>query len=145
MSPATPLLSMVELHRRARHLRQENAQYPDYLVEVPRAAWPEAVALGCAPTKVWRSNRFCVMEFHDSPGDTRRLSVCRTAINPDGSWKDGITWDELQALKRQAGYADRWAVEIYPPDLHVVNVGNLRHLWIWPEKPACGWTTGGAT
>lgn len=55
---------------------------------------------------------------------------------------DGITWDELQALKRQCGFGDRFAVEVYPADLDVVNVGNLRHLWVLQGALPFAWSAG---
>ena len=60
-------------------------------------------------------------------------------MNPDGRWKDDITWDELQEIKRQAGYGNQMAVEIYPDDLDIVNVANMRHLWILDEPLPIGW------
>jgi hypothetical protein len=68
-----------------------------------------------------------------------RLSVCRARMGKNGRWEDGITWDQLQRLKAECGYADSWAAEIFPPDAQVVNVGNLRHLWLLPEAPAFAW------
>jgi hypothetical protein len=56
-----------------------------------------------------------------------------------GRWLDGITWDELQHLKMLAGYGDRVAVEIYPPDSEVVNIANIRHLWLLNEVPTFMW------
>lgn len=42
-------------------------------------------------------------------------------------------------LKAECGRGDKWAVELYPPDEAVVNVANIRHLWLLPEPPAFGW------
>ena len=64
-----------------------------------------------------------------------RLSVNRTAIEGP-RWKEGVSWDELQAIKRQCGYGDHDAVEVFPRDVDVVNVANMRHLWILdPAQP----------
>lgn len=60
------------------------------------------------------------------PDGVRLLMVRRI----DG--RDGIPWDDLQVLKGHAGYGDREAVEIYPPDARVVNQANMRHLWVLP-------------
>ncbi len=68
-----------------------------------------------------------------------RLSVNRTSTADGERWEDGITWDELQAVKDQCGFADRWAVEIYPPADRVVNVANVRHLWLLAQAPAYAW------
>jgi hypothetical protein len=42
-----------------------------------------------------------------------------------------ITWDELQAIKDHF-WPNRIAVEIYPPMDSVVNVADLRWLWVLP-------------
>ena len=68
-----------------------------------------------------------VQEFHE--GKNIRLSVNRTMPGKD-SWLEDITWEELQTVKREVGYGDRLAVEIYPEDVNIVNVANMRHLWI---------------
>jgi hypothetical protein len=53
-------------------------------------------------------------------------------------WADGITWDTLQLLKRECGHGERWAVEVYPPDTDIVNVANMRHLWLLRAPPPFG-------
>lgn len=42
-----------------------------------------------------------------------------------------ITWDELQAIKEWL-FPGRIALEVYPPADKVVDVANLRWLWILP-------------
>lgn len=44
--------------------------------------------------------------------------------------KDGITWDELQAVKNEAFGEEIPCVEVYPPQNEVVNDANIRHLWV---------------
>jgi len=53
----------------------------------------------------------------------------------DGS--DGITWDELQALKDEILGPEVACVEVYPPASQVVNEVNRRHLWVidWDSCP----------
>lgn len=63
-------------------------------------------------------------------GWVTHLRVCRL----DGA--DGVSWDTLQAIKSDLGFADAWAVEVYPPDDAVVNLTNMRHLWIMPSDYA---------
>lgn len=67
-----------------------------------------------------------------------RLSINKTSHNGD-TWDDNITWDELQKIKNECGYGDACAVEIFPPDESVVNVANMRHLWLLPEPPSFMW------
>lgn len=121
-----------------RFMDRENKRYPvDRLVEVPREEWPAR-----PPDKLIRALRcrdFLVQVFAE-PDDVLRLSIQRCAFDrATGRWQDGITWDDLQHLKTLAGYGDAVAVELYPPDDDMVNVANLRHLWIVPEAPAFMW------
>jgi hypothetical protein len=46
--------------------------------------------------------------------------------------KDGITWDELQAVKNKAFGKEITAIEIYPAESELVNIKNMRHLWVVP-------------
>lgn len=88
--------------------------------------------------QAWLNDRFLVQVFKEK-GITR-LSVNRVTRNDSGGWHDGITWEELQAIKRQCGFGDSVAVEIYPDDKHVVNVANMRHLWVLKEPiDGVGW------
>lgn len=121
--------------RARRHLAATNAAASDTMQAVPRAEWPEhtgrAVVQG-----VWRSQRFLAVTYAEH---NTRLSVNRTEIATGGRWVDGITWDELMQVKGECGFADRWAVEVYPPDRHVVDVANIRHLWLLDCAPAFAW------
>lgn len=83
------------------------------------------------PIRVLRSKHFLVQVYAEAEGMTR-LSVSRTIPGHNG-WGDKITWDELQQVKTEACYGERDAVEVYPPDFDVVNVANMRHLWVYPE------------
>lgn len=109
------------------------------LTEVPESEWPQ-VETNERRIKVWVSHNFLVqafLEHHDS--GILRLSVNRVKITKSGAWKDRITWDELQAIKREVGYGDYYAVEVYPRDRDIVNVANMRHLWVMPEPLPLGW------
>lgn len=121
------------------HLTKENGKWPFVLRNVPRDEWPGG--LPDTLIKVMRSRVFMMQCYQEADG-VLRLSVHRTAITDSGDWVEGITWDDLQTLKREAGYADRHAVEVYPPDRDVVNVANIRHLWVLPEAPAFAWMKG---
>jgi hypothetical protein len=46
--------------------------------------------------------------------------------------KDGITWDQLQAVKNEALGPEVRCIEIYPPDDEVVDELNMRHLFVLP-------------
>lgn len=114
-----------------RQLKRDNAAWPDALTPVPSEQWPippfkeESVRLA-----VYRSRKFLVQLFRDVGGGAR-LSVNRTEFDErKGSWREDISWDDLQRLKAEAGFGDAWAIEVYPPDDAVVNVANMRHIWL---------------
>ncbi len=52
-----------------------------------------------------------------------------------------MTWEELQEIKRQVGIGDFFAVEIFQRDKDIVNVANMRHLWVLPDPLDFGWMT----
>jgi hypothetical protein len=98
---------------------------------------------GEAPIEVWVSREFLVQVYAPRPTEGQlpvcRLSICRVTAGSDGRWEDGISWDELQRAKREIGRGDAYAVEVYPRDRDVVNVANLRHLWLFDEPLDIGW------
>lgn len=121
------------------YLREQNKKYSGVMVCVPRDEWPPIFdSLVVAPDAIFRSSRFLAQVFEEKDG-AARISIQRTMIDDLGAWLDGTTWDELMRIKNQCGYAACWAVEIYPPDDEVVNVANMRHLWLLPEAPTFAW------
>lgn len=114
-------------------MEEENAKWPEKLMEIPEENWPKLKNIA----GVLRSRYFLVQVYHEE--HAIRLTVCRTTLDCLGGWLSDITWDELQDLKSQCGYADKAAVEIFPPEGHVVNVANMRHLWILDEPPVYMW------
>jgi len=130
----------------AKYLQEQNARWPAHLVTVPRHEWSErALASGLAA--VWRSRGYLVQVFNEDDADSVlvRLSIIRTGIQSDGGWVQDIPWEDLQRLKREAGYGDFDAVEVFPRDADVVNVANIRHLWILRGPLPFAWRsrTGG--
>ncbi len=116
-------------------LQQENAKYPDTMTVVEQEQWPASVRdLRLAePHAVWRSSRYLAVLYREPRKTAYRLSICRAAIDEAGRLADGLSWDELQSVKSQCGFANIDAIEIYPRDRDVVNVANLRHLWLVGE------------
>lgn len=118
-------------------LRAENARQPVMLTAIPRDRWP--TTLRDAPQiAVYRSKTLLAQLFDVGDG-VLRLSVNRTTMRTDGRWDDGLTWDDLMRAKREAGLAGSWAVEVFPPDSEIVNVANMRHLFLLPEAPDYAW------
>jgi len=127
-----PILATREQRRQ---LARDNAKQPTALQEVPREQWPNPSA---THLRVLRSRDFLVQEFAEKPPAAVRLTVCRAVL--DGNrWQDGISWDELQRLKRECGYGDRDAVEVFPADDDVVNVANMRHLFVMSDALPYAW------
>lgn len=136
---STDHLPLNRHQRRAEIARQRKhiAQYPKRLTRLPRTEWPESDPV---PSQVWVSQQFLVQLVHEP--NAWRISVNRTALGRDGRWADGITWDELQAIKREIGFGDNYAVEVYPRDIDAVNVANMRHLWVPMGEGPVGWRRG---
>ena len=132
MQAKAATMTRAEIRARQAYLRTENTKHGALPVRVPRDQWPVDVVRGGPPVEsVWRSNRFLVTVYVEH-GGMRRLSICRTFMGDDGRMLDGITWEELQTLKAECGFSDREAVEVFPADRDVVNVANMRHLWVMP-------------
>jgi hypothetical protein len=122
----------------ARQLARENMKRPEYMVRLSASEIPASSAADSSRIEVWRSRHFLAQVFTAPTG--LRISINRTTIDRrTGRWHDDITWDELMLIKRQIGYGDRWAYEVYPPDKKVINVANMRHLWIPDVEPDFGW------
>ena len=118
-----------------RRLERDNLKYGDVLRKIPKSEWAGIAPDFCA--EVWRSRDYLV-QIYAAHYDMERISVCRTVVT-DGRLEDGITWDTLQRLKRECGRGDRDAVEIYPADADIINVANMRHLWLMPEPLPFAW------
>lgn len=73
----------------------------------------------------WTDDVFMAVAFQDEAAI--RLDICRLDL------KDGVTWDELQALKNACGFADYDGIEFYPRKADVINTGNIRHLYLFKE------------
>jgi hypothetical protein len=100
----------------------------------------EAIS-GDKVVKLWQSREFHATLYIDGTSGYPRLTISRVEWDTQRqTFRDGITWDELMRVKRECGYADKWAVELYPPDADAVGVHALRHLWFVPEAPPFAWT-----
>ena len=122
---------------RRKNLLRYIASLPQELEEIDLAGY---AILPAHLARAWRSRRF-VVQLYEEPNGTR-LSVQRSTdsdpVRVVGRERP-LNWDELMDAKREAGFGDRWAVEIYPPDAQVVNVCPMRHLWLLSAPPDYGW------
>lgn len=122
-----------------RQLARDNAKLPTELRQVARHDWPNP---NSEQLQVWRSRDYLVQVFAASGPAIYRLSINRTTLGQDGRWLDGITWDTVQRIKREIGHGHTWAVEIFPADAELVNVANVRHLWLLSQAPEFAWRRG---
>ena len=123
--------------RNERRLHNKSLKhYPKALTLVHEDDWPK-FETSVPRIACWRSRDWLVQLFEE-PGGVVRISVCSTIMGPKG-WADGITWDVLQQIKDGVGYADFDAMEIYPARDKIVNVANMRHLWVMPQLIAQTW------
>lgn len=120
----------------AKKLEQENKKYSEKLEPVPAEEWPykEPGLLG-----LYRSKDYLVQVYAEKLPGLFRLSVCRTKVALIGGWEENITWDALQEIKNECGFENFDAVEIYPKKSDVVNVANMRHLWVLPAPLPFAW------
>jgi hypothetical protein len=124
-----------------RALERENLRWGTALEPIPADRWPPETEQGTRRVAVLRNRKFLVQVFDECRG-AKRLTVSRTEWDRDRQrWKEGISWDDLQRLKSEAGFAASWAVELFPPDDEVVNVASMRHLWLVGDAPAFAWRT----
>ena len=114
---------------------------PAKLTPVPKHKWPLSGDFR-RPMEVWASKKFLVQVF-DEGVYADRITVFRTKRKANDKWKDGITWDELQQIKRDIGRGDQWAVEVYPDDRHLIRDANMRHLFLVPQRPPFAWRRSG--
>lgn len=123
-----------------RYLEAENKKWPATMKRVPEDQIPRdesVVPRARQPIEVWRSNEFLAQIFA-APDGAERISVIR-AHHDGKNWKQNITWEEMQRIKSECGRGDRDAVEIYPADKDVVNVANLRHIFVLPQPFPLTW------
>lgn len=128
-------MSIATTRAQRKQLARDNAKQPATLQEIPRWRWPNPDA---PQLRALRSRDFLVQEFAAAAPAVVRLSICRTTLDGD-RWQDGIAWEDLQRLKHECGYGNCDAVEVFPADADVVNVANMRHLWVMAEPVPFAW------
>lgn len=122
--------------QRRAHAKRMRSTLPANLEPLPKSRWPVTHA-DEKRREVWHSRDYLVQVFIEPNG--YRISVNRTEVSPGGRWDDNLSWDELQEIKRKIGFGIYQAIEIYPPDDDVINVANMRHLWVMDEPLQVGW------
>ena len=126
-------------------LAQYNREWPQTMTVVPKDSplWKQLPVgdprLTNPPTDAWRSSKFLACLYIEPGKAARRLSICRCKIDDAGRLEANIAWEDLQQVKSECGFGGLDAVEVYPRDADVVNVANMRHLWLLPEPSALVW------
>ena len=100
--------------------------------EIRKSQWPSQPE---NLNRVFKSEGYLVQEYIADGQIRLSINCVQMGIN---RWIDGISWDVLQGIKNKIGYGDKCAIEIYPPEKDLVNVANMRHLWI-VEMPSFAW------
>jgi hypothetical protein len=128
-------------------MREQRKGWPEQLEEMPRADWPPQRSPDSEyPLSVWRSRHYLAVVYpapiymagrRGIP--VRRLSVNRVTLRDDGRWDENIPWQDLMRCKRETGHGDWYGLEVYPRDRDIVDVANMRHLWLLSEPLAIGW------
>jgi hypothetical protein len=134
-------VNRTERRMMAGEMRKQAKAWPAQLEEIPQNEWPARPGLK-RPLNVWRSRQFLAQLHEAAPLNgiqVRQFTVNRVTIGSDGHWTQDITWDELQRCKRETGYGDWYALEVYPRDRDLVHVANMRHLWLLSEPLPIGW------
>lgn len=127
-----------EIATKRAFLKKENAKYARSM-EYIAAPWPYQP--GCDVVGVWRSRDYLAQLVVEEKTKVMRLSIQRTMLNEKGDWEDRIPWEEMQRVKSEVGLGHALAVEVYPRDKDVVNVANIRHLFMVPVDFEIGWVS----
>lgn len=123
-----------QLRVAAKNLKKQNKYLSMTMVRQPDSAIEGVVKKSQGRLiEVWRS-RFYLCQVYFETDKITRLSICRPEIDINNRrWRDGLTWDDLQRAKDEVGRGHLDAVEVYPPNVDVVNVANFRHLWVFND------------
>lgn len=79
-------------------------------------------------TRAHLNDVFCVLD-RMLPDGTRHLMISSLT-------GDRPSWWEAQRIKNEIAGADATAVEVYPPQLEVVDDADAYHLWVLPSPLA---------
>lgn len=134
-------MNRAERRNAERYIAKESAKFPEHLMLWEPKNWPEHMTTTPRPNfiEVWRSREFLVQVFSsDDPSVVVRLSINRSALCGN-EWQDNISWEVLQRLKSECGYALHDALEVFPSSRDVVNVANMRHLWVMRNPVSFAW------
>ena len=86
-----------EIKRQRKYLAKQNALLPTHLTPYPKEQWLHIGELDPKRFAIWNSKFFFVQAFNKANGIIR-LTICRRAMDDNGDWRDGITWEQIQQI-----------------------------------------------
>lgn len=132
----------MSLKETRRWMQADAKRFGDKFVELPTDGIRRPPGL----IKALRNRQFMVQLYEPEPHQAAhvlvRISVNYAVLDDRGGWVDGITWDQLYAIKAAIGYGQHDAVEVYPGVAPLVNVANIRHLWVMRAPLPYAWGPG---
>lgn len=130
---------MVNFKQVNRYIARESQKFSEEMQQIPCEQWTSIhKSTKCKTLALWRSKKFMAQVVQE-PNGSIRISINRTSINSKYQFIDGISWDDLQNIKNQIGFQDHDCIELYPAQEDVVNVANIRHLFVLPETSFYNW------
>lgn len=112
--------------------RANQKAWPYRLVQIPDEVLPEELPVDFV--RAFRSRHYIVHEYVVVKNKLHRLAVARVSYERlEDRLVDTIPWDDLMRIKSDCGYMDACAVEVFPPIDRNINVGDMRHLWVYVD------------
>jgi hypothetical protein len=122
----------------AEYMERFQEQFPEHLVLVTHLFDPIDLK-NLRSTEMWASRKFHVLILENKTNGAEQLNIYRAEVDTKSKrWRDGISWEEMQELKKQCGRGDKIAFEPFPKDSEVINTNNIRHLFIAKENSSIG-------
>lgn len=91
--------------------------------------------------KAYVSKRYFV-QLYQEDNKPLRISIIRNKVNVSMEWEDNLTWEEIQGIKDDIGFKNYDCVEVYPAHDNIVNVANMRHIWVMDKLLPFSWKKG---
>lgn len=141
MSMLVNTMNRAERRAAEAYIAKENAKFSEHMELWHPRDWPEhmrAATIQRGLLSVWRSRHYLAQVYEAQEPCVARISVNRAGLNGN-EWQDNIPWEDMQRIKNELGYESLDALEIYPRQIDVVNVANLRHLWVMKTPISFAW------
>ena len=116
--------------------RQLIASYPDTLEivrendpNIPYSSHPQDIE------HIYRSKKYTVILWKQGIDPTllmgQKISISRNEWDSKSRRYVGdIVFDEIMEIKREMGLGEEKCIEFYPKDSELVDLANMRHIWV---------------